>query len=526
VIDKTVAQAFAEAVARGEAPKERAAQLALARSAFIPHLAQFNAARQTVRRVAARDEIPAGAWPLIDRFGDQRLLIRDRRKDTEGKEVDVVEVAHEALLRQPPLSNWLAEDREFLVWRDRTSQARAAFAANERGLLAGRELDIARDWLQKREEAEQARAKEVAEREEQERRVRDAERIAEEQKKAAAAGRRTAQVAFAGLAVALIVAGLALWQYFAADLAKKDALAQRDRAVQAENAANKATQEAQANADQAKANLRDAQIAQSHFLADLAGRKRTAEGDAGTAALLALEALPDGATATARPYVADAELQLDGAWRELRDRRILGYAGMVLSAAFSPDGKRIVTATTGWTARIWDVATGQPIGQPLRGHNADVWVSAFSPDGKRVVTASNDRTARLWDATIGRPIGQPLTGHEKAVERAEFSPDGKRIVTASDDITARVCRSGAIRAGCIARRSAPKARASSPRPETRRRARGTLRPAGRSASRLLATESRSGARRSAPMANASSPRLRTRLRGCGTPRPASRSASR
>jgi hypothetical protein len=115
VIDKTIASAFAEAVARGEAPKDEKAQLALARSAFIPHLAQVNAAGQFVRRVAAREEIPAEARGLIDRFADRRLLIRDRRQDTE-----VIEVAHEAALRQPPLSDWLKEDREFLVWRERS----------------------------------------------------------------------------------------------------------------------------------------------------------------------------------------------------------------------------------------------------------------------------------------------------------------------------------------------------------------------------------------------------------------------
>jgi WD40 repeat protein len=444
VIAQAVEQAYAEAVAKGDAPKDKEERLKLARSAFIPHLAQVNPAGQFVRRVSPRDKIPSEARPLIDRFAEQRLLIRDRRQDAE-----VIEVAHEALLRQPPFSDWLGEDREFLLWRDRLTQARAAFAADERGLLAGRELTIARSYTQARaerefetadlafirnsaeaddkrraEEAEEQRKREASEKEEQERRIRDAERIAEEQKKAAAAQKRSTQAVFIGLIVALLVAAAAIWQYF--------------EATKASRLAKEATAKAQASADEAKANLHDAQISQSHFLADLAGRKRTAEGDAGTAALLALEALPDGATATARPYVADAELQLDGAWRELRDRRILGYAGMVLSAAFSPDGKRIVTATTGWTARIWDVATGQPIGQPLRGHNADVWTAAFSPDGKRVVTASNDGTARLWDATTGRPIGQPLTGHEKAVERAAFSPDGHRIVTASDDTTARV----------------------------------------------------------------------------------------
>ena len=57
--------------------------------------------------------------------------------------------------------------------------------------------------------------------------------------------------------------------------------------------------------------------------------------------------------------------------------------------------------------------------------------AAFSPDGKRIVTASRDKTARLWDAATGKPIGEPLTGHDDVVSSAAFSPDGKRIVTAS-----------------------------------------------------------------------------------------------
>jgi lysozyme family protein len=145
VINTTVTEALAEGAARGVLPKDAAAQRALARAAFIPHLAQVNPAGQIVRRVATRDTIPADAKPLIDCLADQRLLIKDRRKGEE-----VIEVAHEALLRQPPLSEWLAEDRDFLVWYDRLSRARTAFEANERGLLAGRELQIARDWVHRR----------------------------------------------------------------------------------------------------------------------------------------------------------------------------------------------------------------------------------------------------------------------------------------------------------------------------------------------------------------------------------------
>ena len=68
------------------------------------------------------------------------------------------------------------------------------------------------------------------------------------------------------------------------------------------------------------------------------------------------------------------------------------------------------------TARLWDAATGQSIGEPLRGHEDEVSSAAFSPDGKRIVTASEDKTARLWDAATGQPIGEPLTGHEECGE--------------------------------------------------------------------------------------------------------------
>ena len=76
------------------------------------------------------------------------------------------------------------------------------------------------------------------------------------------------------------------------------------------------------------------------------------------------------------------------------------------SAAFSPDGKRIVTASSDKTARIWDAASGKPIGEPLKGHEDAVNSAAFSPDGRRIVTGSWDKTARIWDAATGKPIGE------------------------------------------------------------------------------------------------------------------------
>ena len=86
--------------------------------------------------------------------------------------------------------------------------------------------------------------------------------------------------------------------------------------------------------------------------------------------------------------------------------------------------------------RLWDAATGKEIAV-LRGHDDQVRRAAFSRDGKRVVTASHDRTARVWDAATGQAIAV-LRGHDGEVTSAAFSPDGARVVTASEDRTARV----------------------------------------------------------------------------------------
>jgi WD40 repeat protein len=146
--------------------------------------------------------------------------------------------------------------------------------------------------------------------------------------------------------------------------------------------------------------------------------------------LLALEALPDLAGVRTRPYVSEAEFQLDAAWRELRERIVLvGHDSPVIGATYSPDGKRIVT--TGSVALLWDATTGKSIGEPLKGHKGIIHSAAFSPDGKRIVTASNGTTARIWDAETYLPIGQPLTGHTSFLTGAAFTPDGKRIVTVS-----------------------------------------------------------------------------------------------
>jgi len=117
-----------------------------------------------------------------------------------------------------------------------------------------------------------------------------------------------------------------------------------------------------------------------------------------------------------------------------------GHSDRVYSAAYSPDGTRIVTASWDKTARIWDARTHAQLAV-LSGHGGNVYSAAYSPDGTRIVTASWDKTARIWDARSGKPLSV-LSGHTDIVYSAAYSPDGRRVVTASQDKTARIWDAG------------------------------------------------------------------------------------
>jgi WD40 repeat protein/TPR repeat protein len=196
--------------------------------------------------------------------------------------------------------------------------------------------------------------------------------------------------------------------------------------------------EAQYQQQRAEYQAAQALQAQARLLIQAAAQ-RLKNSDVAAAQGIILEVLTNPAFAQARSPAAISVFQ-DIRAADLQLAVLSGHGDIVLSAAYSPDGKRIVTASNDKTARIWDTRNGAQ----LAVLSGSVYSAAFSPDGTCIVTASDDKTALIWDARTGAQLAV-LSGHRDEVSDADYSPDGKRVVTASFDKTARIwdARTGA-----------------------------------------------------------------------------------
>jgi len=108
--------------------------------------------------------------------------------------------------------------------------------------------------------------------------------------------------------------------------------------------------------------------------------------------------------------------------------------GAVNAVAFRPESAGGDLLAAGDDASLWQFsrsADKTPL-KRMQGHTAKIVGLDISADGARAATASWDRTARLWDLANGEP-GPVLEGHQGPVNAAVFSADADQVFTAGYD---------------------------------------------------------------------------------------------
>jgi WD40 repeat protein/serine/threonine protein kinase len=353
------------------------------------------ASREELLAVAEDAEIVEG---LLKRWTAARLLTV--QKD-EIRDLDLVEVAHEALIRRwSRIRTWMDEDREAARLVNKLRQESRAWDEAARApdhLARGTHLLQLKDLCEKKAtllgELEKAYVSAGCEVREGEEREKEARREHELQTahRLAFRSRVIAVITFIGL----VTFGVLAWQ-----------LSEKEKDT-------------------------EWMLAESYWRES---RSAWRDNNLPLSAHLAAKALAIHPERTpSRSLLLHYHLIMEnGPWALYTLRHDAYIAGLAMDQSES----RILSWSFDHTLRLWDTATGRPLGQPMR-HGDKVWGAVFSPEEKSILSWSFDHSLRLWDSDTGQPIGQPMR-HEAGVWGAVFSPDGSQILSWSFDHTLRL----------------------------------------------------------------------------------------
>jgi WD40 repeat protein/tetratricopeptide (TPR) repeat protein len=103
----------------------------------------------------------------------------------------------------------------------------------------------------------------------------------------------------------------------------------------------------------------------------------------------------------------------------------LPHEGSIASIAFTGDGRHVLTSG-GAAARLWDVATGEPVPPPMEQPRANICAAALSSDGTRLAECYTDGSVGLWDIATSSPIGAGWRLRQRG-RCVEFGRDGRSL---------------------------------------------------------------------------------------------------
>jgi len=168
-----------------------------------------------------------------------------------------------------------------------------------------------------------------------------------------------------------------------------------------------------------------------------------------TARINALSWSPDGKRLASASY--DRTIQV---WDPLKahrsgfftqllssQRQELVYAGhreRVTALSWSPNGKQIVSSSSDKTIQVWDTLTGRR-SFLYTNRSAGIHAAAWSPDHRLIACGSNDKTVQVWDVATRKPIAT-YHGHTNYVTSVAWSPDGGHLASGSVDRSVQVWR--------------------------------------------------------------------------------------
>ncbi|MEP0807259.1 MAG: PD40 domain-containing protein [Chloroflexota bacterium] len=112
----------------------------------------------------------------------------------------------------------------------------------------------------------------------------------------------------------------------------------------------------------------------------------------------------------------------------------INYTESICCLSFSPDGV-ILAAGSQDRIILWDAANLQQIRSPLKKHTSWIGDITFSADGKWLASSDQDGTVIVWDVATGESIGQISTNiaYGNSLFHLTFSPDSKKLAFVDGD---------------------------------------------------------------------------------------------